>query len=117
MTMGRKHLAKESTNLRGGCQSTALFQNGGGTLGAPPGSPVTAVPYGEQFALFITDPSGGIYTIGGTPDGGWGGWSLVPDPQDSFRAAPGSAVTAVPYGGQLALFVTSNSGEISTLLW
>jgi Phosphodiester glycosidase len=79
--------------------------------GAPPGSLVTAVPFGQRFAVFITDPNGGIYTTGGTPGTPFGPWALVGDP---FRAKPGSPVTAVPWGDRFALFVTDKNGEIFT---
>jgi hypothetical protein len=32
-----------------------------------PGAPVAAVPWGDSFALFITDPSGGVYAIKAVP--------------------------------------------------
>jgi hypothetical protein len=119
-----ERLAVFITDPNGGIYTTAGTADGGwggwttvAQGSAPPRSLVTAVPYGEQFALFITDPNGGIYTIGGTPDADWGDWGLVSDPSDPFRAAPGSPVTAVPYGGRFALFVTSNNGEIYTTLF
>ena len=79
---------------------------------APPGSLVTAVPFGQSFAVFITDPNGGVYAKAGTPGSPCGGWGIVGDP---FRAKPGSPVTAVPWGDRFALFVTDKNGGVFTI--
>jgi hypothetical protein len=88
-----------------------------------PGGSVMAIR-GNNIALFIADRNGGIYTASGDPNyaadrvdngvnfAGFGGWGLVSGPLDPFRAAPGSPVTAVPYGGRFALFVANSKGEI-----
>jgi hypothetical protein len=83
-----------------------------------PGSFIASVPYGQGFALFITDPNGGIYTIGGDPQG-FGRWSNVPGirffsmgNEPPMNAKPGSPVTAVRYGQGLALFVADSNGVI-----
>lgn len=77
-----------------------------------PGSLVTAVPRAGtplRFELFITDPNGGIYTVSGNPDTGWGPWSAVPN----IVSAPGSPIGAVQLGSQVALFVTDSSGKVA----
>src|SRR6202035_4124813 len=73
-----------------------------------PGSLITAVPFGQRFAVFLTDPNGGVYTAAGTPGTPFGQWAIVGDP---FRAKPGSPVTAVPWGDRFALFTTNGNGE------
>jgi hypothetical protein len=75
-----------------------------------PGGPVTAVPWGQRFALFVADRSGGIYTTGGDPQGGFGPWASVSEGQ----TIPGGPVTAVPWGQRFALFVADRSGGIYT---
>jgi hypothetical protein len=81
-----------------------------------PGSPITAVPIATapgQFALFIADPGGYIYTASGNAQVGWGEWSWVAKGQ----AAPGSPVTALPIPsapGTFALFIANPSGEVFT---
>ena len=89
-----------------------------------PGGSVMAIPWGNNIALFIADRNGGIYTAVGDPNyaadhadhgvnfAGFGAWRSVSGPSDPFRAAPGSPVTAVPYGGRFALFVANSKGEI-----
>jgi hypothetical protein len=81
-----------------------------------PGSSVTAVPIPTapgEFALFIADPGGNIYTASGNAQLGWGEWSWVAQGQ----AAPGAPVAAVPIAtapGQFALFIASPAGEVMT---
>lgn len=79
---------------------------------AAPGASVTALPIGgNRFALFLTDPNGGVYTASGNTEQGWGQWSSVSD----GHAAPGSSVTAVPIGGDgFALFVADPLGGVFT---
>jgi hypothetical protein len=79
---------------------------------AAPGSPVTAVPWGDwPFAVFVTGTDGGIYTTAGNPQDGFpGGWASVAGGQ----AAPGSPVTVVPWQEQFAVFVTGLDGGIYT---
>jgi hypothetical protein len=77
----------------------------------PPGSPVTAVPIAtapHQFALFIADPGGYIYTASGNAQVGWGEWSWVAQGQ----AAPGAPVAALPWGQSFALFISDPNGGI-----
>ncbi len=74
-----------------------------------PGSLITAVPFGQRFAVFLTDPNGGVYTTAGTPGAPFGPWTIIGDP---FRAKPGSPVTAVPWGNRFALFITDKNGEV-----
>jgi hypothetical protein len=42
-----------------------------------PGAPVTAVPWGNRFAVFITARNGEPYTAGGDPQNGFGPWASV----------------------------------------
>ncbi|MGI8988903.1 MAG: hypothetical protein ACR2I2_04845 [Bryobacteraceae bacterium] len=72
-----------------------------------PGAPVTAVPWGNSFALFIADPSGGIYAIKAEPGFGW---ELVP----GRSTTPGARITAVPSGNRFKLFMADVNGEIFT---
>ena len=77
-----------------------------------PGAPVSAVTTGQgRIALFVTDPSGGIYTTSGNSDTGWAPWASVSE----GASTPGAPVTAVTTGqGRIALFVTDPSGGIYT---
>ncbi|WP_038976480.1 hypothetical protein, partial [Bradyrhizobium japonicum] len=75
---------------------------------APLGSPITVVPWGQKFALFVTGLDGVIYTTGGDPQTGFGSWEPVP----GIKAKPGSPVTAVAFEDGLALFVTDVDGGI-----
>src|SRR6266446_6535979 len=67
-----------------------------------PGGPVTAVPWGSGFALFLADPNGGIYTAAGDPHAGFGPWGFVVD----GLTAPGAPVSAVGDGERVGLFMT-----------
>jgi hypothetical protein len=69
-----------------------------------PGAPVAAVPWEGSFALFISDPKGGLYAIKAVP--GYG-WQLVP----GHFSKPGAQVTAVPWGNRFVLFMTDLSGQ------
>src|SRR5260370_9074170 len=44
---------------------------------AGPRVTVTAVPYGQRFAVFLADPTGGDYAAPGTPDQGGGPFQSV----------------------------------------
>jgi hypothetical protein len=84
---------------------------------APPGSPVTVLPWGDwPFAVFVTGLDGVVYTTAGNPQDGFpGGWA----PILGIRAAPGSPVTVVPSYFQYAtpgfsVFVTGLDGVIYT---
>ena len=70
-----------------------------------PGAPVAAVPWEGSFALFISDPNGGVYTIKAVPGYGWTPVDL------GRRSKPGGQVTAVPWGNRFALFMTDPSGQ------
>jgi hypothetical protein len=72
-----------------------------------PGAPVAAVPWEDSFALFISDPSGGIYAIKATP--GYG-WELVP----GHSTKPGAPITALLSGNLFTLFMADVNGEIFT---
>jgi hypothetical protein len=72
-----------------------------------PGTPVTAVSWGDSAALFLTDPNGGVYAIKASPGFGW---QAVP----GLTAKPGAPVTALASGGGFVLFVADASGEIFT---
>ena len=65
-----------------------------------PGGRVTAVPWGNNIALFIADPNGGIYTALGDPNyaadhgvnfAGFGAWRSVSE----GSSTPGAPVAAV----------------------
>ena len=77
-----------------------------------PGAPVTAVVTGpNRVALFLADPSGGIYTTSGSAAGGWAPWTSVSE----GRSTPGAPVTAVVTGpNRVALFLADPNGGIYT---
>ncbi len=78
-----------------------------------PGARVTAVPWGEEFALFVADRGGGVYTTGGDPQGGFGPWATV----SQGSTTPGAPVTAVldpNTGVPITLFLTDPNGGIYT---
>jgi hypothetical protein len=77
---------------------------------AVPGSPITAVPWRQSFALFVADPNGGIYTTGGDPQAGFGPWTSVSE----GASTPGAAVTAVPWGERFAVFIADPNGGVYT---
>jgi phospholipase C len=72
-----------------------------------PGGHVTAVPWGDSFALFISDPGGGIYAIKAVLGFGW---ELVP----GRSSTPGAHVTAVASGDRFTLFMADVNGEVFT---
>jgi hypothetical protein len=84
-----------------------------------PGSKVTAVRWtDQQFALFVVDSKGDVYTIGGTPWGGWGSvsgpgsWALLPNANTT--ASSGIAAIKWPGGttNELAIFTTRFDGSV-----
>src|SRR6185437_7743132 len=75
-----------------------------------PGGRVTAVPWGQQIAVFVADPSGEIYTAAGDPQAGFGPWASVSE----GSSTPGAPVMAVPWGQKIALFVADPNGGIYT---
>jgi Fibronectin type III domain len=72
-----------------------------------PGAPIAAVPWGDTYALFLSDPHGGIYGIKATPGFGW---ENVP----GLTSAPGASITALATGSEFVLFVTNAGGEVFT---
>ena len=72
-----------------------------------PGAPVAAVPWGNTFALFLSDPNGGIYAIKAVP--GYG-WELVP----GRSSKPGAPITALWPGNRFVLFMADANGEVFT---
>ena len=72
-----------------------------------PGAPVAAVPWEDSFALFISDPSGGVYAIKATPGFGW---EAVPGRNNK----PGAPITALLSGTRFHLFMADVTGEIFT---
>jgi hypothetical protein len=85
-----------------------------------PGGPVTAIPWGNNIALFLADPNGGIYTALGDPNyaadhgnfAGFGRWRSVSE----GSSTPGARVTAIPWGNNIALFLADPNGGIYTAL-
>ena len=78
-----------------------------------PGAPITAVPWGMggRFALFVTDPNGGVYTSGGDPfRRWWQPWTSVSE----GRTTPGAPITVVPWGAGFALFIADPNGGVYT---
>jgi hypothetical protein len=77
-----------------------------------PGAPVTTVNIGQdRTAVFIVDPSGGIYTTSGNAKIGWRPWTSVSE----GGSRPGAPVTAVPLGrGRMALFIADATGGVYT---
>ena len=73
----------------------------------PPWPPISAVPWGESFALFIADPGGSIYAIKALP--GYG-WEVVP----GRNSKPDAPVTAIRSGNRFTLFMADVNGEIFT---
>jgi Fibronectin type III domain len=72
-----------------------------------PGAPVAAVPWEGSFALFLSDPNGGIYGIKAIPGFGW---EAVP----GRLSKPGASITALASGEQFTLFMADANGEVVT---
>ena len=72
-----------------------------------PGAPVAAISWEDSFALFISDPTGGIYAIKATP--GYG-WEAVP----GRASKPGAPITALLSGNLFTLFMADVNGEVCT---
>jgi pimeloyl-ACP methyl ester carboxylesterase len=114
-TVGRAGFTLLSTDLAGGIYANVGFPEtnwwGWGSVSqgsTTPGAPVTVVPWGNRFALFVADPLGGVFTAAGDAQGGWGPWAPVP----LVSTTPGAPVTAVPWGKQFALFVANPNGQV-----
>jgi hypothetical protein len=75
--------------------------------GTGPGAPVTAVPWGNTFALFLADPNGGVHGIKAEPGYGWEG---VP----GRTTKPGAQITAVESRSHFTLFMADVTGEVFT---
>jgi pimeloyl-ACP methyl ester carboxylesterase len=69
-----------------------------------PGAPVTAVPWGKRFALFVASPTGEVLTTVGDPQTGFANWTSV----SQGSTMPGAPVTAVSVlsGGRHSHFVS-----------
>jgi hypothetical protein len=72
-----------------------------------PGAPITAVPWGNTFAVFLADPGGGVYAIKAVPGFGW---KLVP----GRTTTPGAPITALASGNHFTLFMADANGEVFT---
>ena len=72
-----------------------------------PGGHVASVPWGDTFALFASDPNGGIYGIKATPGFGW---ENVP----GLTGKPGAPITALATGSQFVLFLADANGGVFT---
>ena len=55
-----------------------------------PGAPVTALPWGNDLVLFISDPNGGIYTTLWNPQTKVGYWESVAEGNRPYRYAAGT---------------------------
>jgi hypothetical protein len=75
--------------------------------GTAPGGHLAAVPWGDSYALFLSDPNGGVYGIKATPGFGW---ENVP----GLTSIPGAPITALPQGDQFVLFTADAQGGIFT---
>jgi hypothetical protein len=75
--------------------------------GTTPGAPIAAVPWGDSYALFLSDPGGGIYGIKAKPGFGW---ENVP----GLTSKPGAPITALARGSQFVLFMADAHGEVFT---
>ena len=72
-----------------------------------PGAPVAAIPWESSFALFLSDPSGGVYAIKATPGFGW---EAIP----GRSTRPGAPITALLSGNRFTLFMADSNGEVFT---
>jgi hypothetical protein len=73
-----------------------------------PGARVSGVTVDDKVALFLADPSGGVYTASGTV-ANWGPWR----PVSGGATVPGGAVTAcVATDGKVTLIVTDANGGV-----
>jgi hypothetical protein len=72
-----------------------------------PGAQITALPWDDTYALFISDPNGGIYGIKAIPGFGW---EYIP----GITATPGAPVTAIVTDDQFTLFIANANGEVFT---
>jgi hypothetical protein len=81
-----------------------------------PGGYVAAVPWGDTYALFLSDPNGGIYGIKATPGFGW-------QPVPGLTSTPGAPITALHWcqppiddpdfaNIPILLFTTNADGEV-----
>jgi hypothetical protein len=75
-----------------------------------PGTPVIALPIGDRFQVFISDPAGGVYTTRGSRWSGWSPWRSVSE----GATKPGTPVTAVPDGEHFQVFVSDPAGGVYT---
>jgi hypothetical protein len=73
-----------------------------------PGAPVAAAPWQEEFALYLSDPNGGIYSNAGDPVNGAEEWQYV----SGLKAKPGAPVTAVNWKNSIAIFTTDSTGGV-----
>jgi Fibronectin type III domain len=83
-----------------------------------PGAPVAAIPWDDSFALFLSDPNGGVYAIKAIP--GYG-WEAVP----GRSSKPGGQIAVVPWyrppaassstfaQPQFLLFMVDVNGQVS----
>jgi hypothetical protein len=78
--------------------------NPGTTL---PGAPVAAVPWGNTFAVFRSDPNGAIFTIQTGPISTW-------QPIPGRNTKPDGQIMAVASRKNITLFMAADTGEVFT---
>lgn len=83
--------------------------SGAAPLSFLPGSPITAIGWGNRIALFTTDQQGNVYQNIGYPQSyDWTGWT----PVAGGRSVPGAQVTAQIWGNYVYLFMVDPSGAV-----
>jgi len=118
ISVGQAGFTLLSTDLAGGIYANVGYPGtnwwGWGSVSqgsTTPGAPVTAVPWGNQFALFVADPRGEVFTAVGDPQTGFGHWASV---SPKSQTMPGAPITARLWKNQIALFAANPSGEVFT---
>ncbi len=75
----------------------------------PLGSPITAIPWGNRLALFVTDQQGTIQmNIGYPQTNDWLDWT----PVAQGNSVLGATVTAVVWGNSVVLFMADSTGGV-----
>jgi hypothetical protein len=84
---------------------------------APRSTVTPLLPRDNHIDLFVTDPSGGVWSTFWDPAAGWlPSWFPIAPGGQSFQ--PGATVAAVvPRDGQIYVFVTDRKGEVWSTWW